>query len=252
MYRDKYYIINRVKTDLRDEIYDLMTHPCYHSLEKNLTEKILDNHVLYKSLKEFSRSRDIPVQEKTEKKKLFSYLIYREVNKHLGGFNFDRYKSLNSGQKENQILDDIIESLDFNEFLRNYSKFESLRKEKKYPEFVESGQYSLLEDRITTTIKKNRVIPKLIYGIASDVASLLDLDEEYAYIRLDEDDLNKTFELEDKINYTYESLKPTIITVDGSQHKVLLKRYSRTSSYFKFLLTDFKGIITGDSSLGAE
>jgi hypothetical protein len=242
---DKRFIIDRVRTDLRNDIYELMTHSAYHALEKDLTESLINATPLYIALRAFSRNSNLSPEAKEDRRALFAFIIYREMNIHLGGFHFDRYKSLSSGELQDRLLMQVLESLDFNKFLAEYDHYVWLKNDREYPEFVESRQYRNLEDSITSGIKKNKVIPSLGRAIAQDIVDALHLDEKYQYVRISESEKQRVFDFPPQELHEPESLKKITIAVDDEVCSVMLKRCSRTSDQFRYLITDFGALIKG-------
>ena len=243
--QSKLYIVDRVRTDLRNDIYELMTHAGYHALEKNLTESLVNANKLFKNLRTFSLNPDIPAQEKEAKRAAFAYLIYREMNARLGGFHFDRYKCLSSGELQDRVLNEVMESFDFEEFVRDTEKYAWIRQESDFRDFIESRQYRNLEDSITSVIKKNKVIPALGRAIAQDIVDALHLDQNYAYVRIPDAEKLRTFDFPPQDLFEQESLKKISISANDEICSVLLKRCSRTSDQFRYLLTDFGALIKG-------
>lgn len=243
---DKRYVIERVRTDLRNEIYDLMTHVGYHALEKELTESLLQSCALYTQMRSFTTRRSISAEEKNQKRTLFAYLIFREMNAELGGFHFNRFESLSTGMRELSKLNELAHMWDFDEFLRNYDRYTSYINEPEFDNFIRTKQAKYLESSIAAAIKKNTVIPNVARAIGQDIVDALRLNEEYSYIRVDERMRQRVFtfpEIEDKL---YISLRKISITVDGHEQRVLLKRTTRNSDEFRFLLTDFGALIKGN------
>ena len=245
---DKRFIIERVRSDLRNDIYDLMTHVGYHALEKEMTESLLKTNKLYNDLRSFAAVRSIPWEEKNARKELFAYHLYREMNARLGGFHFDRFKSLSSGQAELQLLNEMLVCLDFEAFNAGIDAYQFYRAEPDFGGFQQSRQFRLLESLIASAIKKNKVVPGVARAIAQDVVDALRLDEEYTYIRIDPSLREKHFELPDDENTHYLSLRKIPFVCDGQEWRVLLKRESRNSDTFRFLLTDFGALIRGNPS----
>lgn len=243
--RDKQYIISRVRSDLRNEIYELMTHVGYHALEKELTESVLRQNRLYSAIRKFSLDQAVSFDEKNEKKQLFAYTIYRSMNESLGGFHFDRYRSLSTGALETMKLNEIVETYDFDEFLANYDAYLYMRDEPDWEPFVESRQYRHLEDAITSSIKKNRVIPGVARAIGKDIVDALSLTERYGYVRVPQEQLEKRFPSDDDLG-DYVSLRKVPIVVEGETCSVLLKRSSRVDTDFRLLTTNFGALIKGE------
>ena len=243
---DTRYVIQRLRSDLRNEIYELMTHTGYHALEKELTEQVLNSSPLYAQLRRHATSLSTLMQERDTKKELFAYAIFRRMNEVLGGFHFDRYRSLSSGPRETQLLVEVVDAFDFDSFLENYANYEYLKEEPDYEVFVQSKQYRLLEDSITSAIKKNRVIPAVQTAIGKDIADALHLTEDYGYIRPTEDLLEKEFDLPPRQNKPYVSLTRVTVAVNNQTCPVLLKRMSRNSQKFRLLVTNFGALIRGN------
>jgi hypothetical protein len=244
--RDLSYMIDRLRSDLRTEIYELMTHVGYHTLEKQLTESVLIANPLYSSIRRFTLDPNVPQEEKTARKELFAYTIYRAMNATLGGFHFDRYRSLCTGALQYQRMSEIIRTFSFDEFLANYEGYVYLRGEPDWQPFVESKQFRHLEDAITSSLKKNTVIPGVSRAIAKDIVDTLKLNETYGYIRVSDRLLEKEFEPPEGHEFgDYVSLRKTPIVVGNEQCYVLLKRTSRVSSTFKLLATNFGALIKG-------
>jgi hypothetical protein len=242
---DKRYVIDRVKSDLRNEIYDLMNHVGYHELEKELTESLMNANPLYNSLRAYSLDPGIAAEEKDDRKQMFAYVIYREMNSRLGGFHFDRFRSLSTGDVQDRLFNEIIDGLVFTDFLRHIDRCESYRFESEYEDFVASRQYRNLEDAITLAIKKGRVIPAVATAIAQDIVDALHLDEDYEYLRVSLQEGEKVFEFPPDEVSTYESIKRLPVVVDGKRHAVVIKRQSRTSDDFVYLRTNFGALIKG-------
>jgi len=242
---DKRYVIDRVKSDLRTDMYDLLTHNGYHALEKELTESLLNANPLYCALRDFTHDPNRSNAEKKEKKQMFAYLIFREMNQTLGGFHFDRFKSLTTGQLQTQRMKEVLANLDFQDFIAHYSSFDFFRKEPDFHEFLQSNQYKCLEDTITLEIKKNTVIPSVTRAIAQDIVDSLHLDEEYGYIRISRQELGREFGFKKGIIKNYQSLLRTTIPENNMSWPVLLKRKSRTSQKFVYLKTNFNSCIRG-------
>lgn len=230
---------------MRREIYDLMTHPGYHSLEKELTESLLQTNELYNALRAFSRDRGVPPEQRESMRDLFAYIIFREMNLKMGGFHFDRYKSLTTGELQDRLMSEVLESLDFNEFLVNFAMFTAYSEEPGFDEFVAQKQSRFLEDSITSAIKKNNVIPALGRAIAQDVVDALHLTENFGYLRASEEAKEELFEFAEESISEYVALRKIAIVVEGESFRVLLKRTSRTSNQFRYLLTDFGALIKG-------
>jgi len=243
---NKLYIIDRVRTDLRNGIYDLMTHVGYHSLEKEMTESLLKRCNLYNSLRRFSSDRTVPGNLKNEIKELFAFLIYREMQLELGGFHFNRFESLSTGSKETEHLNHLIETYDFDVYLQNWQQYMVYRDEPEFRSFAKSKQYRFLESSITSAIKKNKVIPGVARAIAQDIVDALNLDEDYTYLKLTKKMRQKTFVLPHNEGSEYLSLRKISFTFNGELHRVLLKRRTRNSEDFSFLLTDFGATIKGN------
>ncbi len=241
---DKDYVIRRVRSDLRNEIYELMTHVGYHALEKELTEAVLNTHPLYSAIRTYSLDPAFSMEEKKEHKELFAYLIYRTMNESLGGFHFDRYRSLSTGSLEVERMNQVVQTFDFNAFLREYDNYEYLKQDPEWEPFVESHQYRHLEDAITASIKKNRVIPGVARAIGKDIVDALNLTEDYGYVRVSPTLLVKEFD-PPNAESTFVSLCRTPIEVDGQRHIVLLTRASRTADTFRLLATNFGALIKG-------
>jgi hypothetical protein len=243
---DKQYTISRVRSDLRNEIYDLMTHVGYHGLEKELTESVLAHTPLYASVRKYSLDQSVPIEEKNEKKELFAYTIFQAMNASLGGFHFDRYRSLSTGVLETIKMNEIVESFDFDAFLENYDSYFYLKTEPDWEPFCESKQFRQLEGAITSSVKKNRVIPGVAKAIGKDIVDALSLTENYGYIRVSEELMNKMFDPPEEPVGDYVSLRSTPIVVDGEKCEVLLKRASRNEDRFKLLATNFGALIRGE------
>jgi hypothetical protein len=222
-----------------------MTHPGYHSLEKELTESLLQANSLYNGLRLFSRDKSIGQEEKDEKKQLFAFVVFREMNQKLGGFHFDRYRSLSSGDLQEKMMSELVESLDFDEFLANYDSFRCYMHEQDFAEFAASNQFRNLEDTISTSIKKNKVIPALGRAIGQDIVDALHLTENYGYLRISEDAREERFDFPDENIAEFVSLRKIAIVVENLSHHVLLKRCDRGSSQFQYLVTDFGGLMKG-------
>jgi hypothetical protein len=242
---DKQYVIERVRSDLRNDIYELMTHVGYHALEKELTEMVLNTNRLYSQLRRYSADMKVPFEEKGLKKQLFAYLIYRTMNESLGGFHFDRYKSLSTGPLEVTKMNEIVESFDFDDFLARSESYAFLKDEPDFEPFVESRQFRHLEDGITSAIKKNRVIPGVARAIGKDIVDALHLTENYGYIRVSDDLRNREFDVPEHELKEYVSLKRIPLQVGGESCFVLLKRASRNSPKFRLLTTNFGALIKG-------
>lgn len=249
---DKRYVIERVRTDLRNDIYDLMTHVGYHALEKEMTESLLKTHKLYNDLRSFAVIRSIPYEEKNDRKELFAYHVFREMNSRLGGFHFDRFKSLSSGQAELKALNDLLVKVDFEKFNEQYESYQFYKDEPDYDSFKESKQFRLLESSIASAVKKNKVVPGVARAIAQDIVDGLRLTEDYSYIRLAPEIKGKTFALPEDENSQYLSLRKIPFVADGKECRVLLKRESRNSDKFRFLLTDFGAVIKGNPPHGKQ
>lgn len=242
---DKQYIIDRVRSDLRNEIYELMTHVGYHELEKELTEMVLKNTPVYVAIRAYSLNQSVPLQEKNERKELFAYIVYRAMNEALGGFHFDRYKSLCTGSLETMRMSQILQNFSFEEFINNYDRYQYLKQEPEWEPFVHSRQFRHLEDAITSSVKKNRVIPGVSKAIGKDIVDALSLTEDYGYVRVSDELKDKLFEPPDGGISPYVSLHPIPITVKGQRCRVLLRRASRTDNRFRLLLTNFGALIKG-------
>lgn len=242
---DSQYIIERVRSDLRNEVYELMTHVGYHALEKQLTEMVLDGQPLYSAIRTYSLNPAIPFEEKNQRKQLFAYMIYRAMNEALGGFHFDRFKSLSTGPLEAARLNDIVQAFNFSEFLESYDSYQYLRQEPDWEPFVESRQFRHLEDAITSSIKKNRVIPGVAKAIGKDVVDALQLSADYGYVRVSDALLQTEFDAPEGTT-DYLSLRKVQIEAGGKKCHVLLKRASRNSSRFRLLVTNFGALIRGD------
>lgn len=242
---DKRYVIDRVRSDLRNEIYELMTHPGYHSLEKELTESLLNANLSYQGLRRYSLCRDIPLEEKERTKQLFAYMIYREMNARLGGFHFNRYRSFSTGEQQDRILGEVLEAINFDEFVQCLDSYLFYEQEPEFKDFAESKQFRNLEDCITSGIKKNTVIPALSRAIAQDVVDALHLDENYTYLRVSPEGREELFSYPSERFADAVSLRKIRLYVGGEHCHVLLKRTNRTSNDFRYLLTDFGAIIKG-------
>ncbi|MBD3345313.1 MAG: hypothetical protein GF401_09655 [Chitinivibrionales bacterium] len=242
---NKRYIIDRVKSDLRNDIYELMTHYGYHTLEKELTESLLNNNEVYCALRHYMNRGDIPLPERVERKTVYSYLIFKKMNEQLGGFHFDRFKSFTIGDSQNDLLNEMMSKYDFADFLRNYASFESMKNEEPYHDFAKSNQHKNLEDTIAMAIKKNNVIPAVTNAIAQDIVDALELTENYFYMQLGEASREQVFDYSEESISDYISLKKLKVLADNSQCTVMLKRSQPGSPYFTFLLTNFGSCIRG-------
>ena len=242
---NKRFIIDRVRCDLRNEIYDLMTHVGYHALEKELTESLINANKLYNSFRSYSLDPQISGPEKDEKKQMFAYLIYKEMNASLGGFHFDRFKSLTTGELQNRRLNEIVDRMDFAEFLQNYESYRTYETDEGFIDFAESKQYRNLEDSITLAIKKNKVIPAVSRAIAQDLVDSLRLTENYGYLIATDEMRKKVFELDSSKAKDWESMKKIPVIFGNEECSVVIKRISRTTDKFQYLLTDFGGMIKG-------
>jgi len=166
------------------------------------------------------------------------------MNETLGGFHFDRYRSLSTGPLEVSRMNQIVQTFNFPEFLQNYESFAYLRQEPDWEPFVESRQFRHLEDAITSSLKKNRVIPGVSRAIGKDIVDALNLKEDYGYVRVPEDMLTKEFD-GPKEATDYVSLQRVPIVVHGQRYYVLLKRMSRVAEKFRLLVTNFGALIRG-------
>ena len=242
---EKSYLVERVKSDLRNNIYDLMRFPKYHELEKNFTESLLNNTPLYLDLRKYSLDSDIPVEEKEEKRALFAYSIYLKMNSVLGGFHFNRYKSLASGDFENQQLGMIINDINFGEFLNDTAFHDIQRGEQDFIDFVSTNQHKDLEDRIVFVLKSNEIIPRVANIIASDITGMLKLEPGYTYLEIDDGFRDKTFSYgEDEMSGMH------LVKVDFPENPrypgaFLLKQVSPSLSDYRLLLTNFGTLIQG-------
>jgi len=245
MRSDKLYTIDRVRCDLRSCIYELMQHQGYHGLEKEFTEQLIQSYPLYRALRQFDQDVSLSPEFKKQSKELFSFYLYLRMNEKLGAFDFNRFHSFSSGGAENQLFQELIETTSFQNFLSQKSHLEQLVYHSEYAQFVSSGQYRSLESSICASIKKNRVIPGLSRAIARDIVDVLTLQENYGYIRLSDEARQKRFFFENEKVPIYVSLKTTTIQFDNARYLVLLKRVSRNSDQFSYLLTDFGALIRG-------
>ncbi|MBD3320608.1 MAG: hypothetical protein GF350_05875 [Chitinivibrionales bacterium] len=244
---NKKYIIDRVKSDLRNDIYELMTHKGYHTLEKELTENLLNKHDVYCSLRAFMVRDDISLRERQAKRTLYSYLIYKKMNERLGGFHFDRFKSFTAGDMQNDLLNEMLERYKFDDFLSGYSSFESLAAEEPFFDFSHSKQHKNLEDTIAMALKKNTVIPSVSNAIAQDIVDGLQLTENYTYIQIENSAREQIFDFSSEVVSEYVSLKRVNVVADGIPCTAMLKRCAPASKQFSFLLTNFGSCIRGNN-----
>lgn len=242
---DKLYVVERVKSDLRNEIYELMTHVGYHDFEKELTEALVNAHPVYNALRLYSRESTIPAETREEVRQLFAYSIFKEMNSQLGGFHFDRYKSFTTGDAQNQKLIDILDALSFTDYLDNLGQFWELRSEPEYADFVISRQYRNLEDAITLAIKKGKVVPAVARAIAQDVVDDLHLTEEFTYLKVTDEARVQVFEFPEEEVGAFISLMKMPVTVNGERCSVMVKRVTRTAAAFMYLQTNFGALIKG-------